>query len=1202
MARMSETLRTLFSGDGSFSDRLIDMIDELVDPANRTKHPFKRSFIFEPLEERVVLNAAPTFVDLPDEITVIAGDSFHLALNGHDDDGDALTFGTSSSLASVLSGNSSIRMKIVQKDADGKVIKDFGYITIELFENDAPLTTARIKQIVESGFYQDKLFHRIIDGFMIQGGSKSGTGTDGTGTQFNDEFSTLLRHNGKGIVSMANSGFQKDADGEYILDANGNRKGTNDSQFFITDAATTWLDDLHSIFGFLTSGYDVLDEVSAVPTKGGEGSDKDRPTFDIVMEDVQLIDNDTENGVLRIKADKSMANTTQEITVFVDDGNGNKVEKKIKVNVAPAAADLKFDEPVVAEVDAGKSVIVDLPGLANIPKDQIKYYLEAYEGSHPGMTYKVTADNKLEITAAAGVSGPQYVWIAGQEVLDGWVRGVEGRYMMVVVTPAAPTVTWTGGDNGTEGDGITSNNNKDESTALQFTVDNVVPGASIKLYANGVEVPFKTVSDTYYDDAGNVVTSTSTNVARRKLVVETVGSGENKLNDGTYNFTVIQSHTPTGFKEALVSDASAAIKVIVATVAPNFVSPLDGFVYDISPGETLTIPVKTNKPDATDIVIAFDGTVPSGMTLSEDGKSVTWTPAADIEPGDYTFTLKLTDGAGNSRTTTCTVSVQKGLKFDVEGDTDVDEGETIMLDLKPSEPGEGEEPYDGPLTFEIESSTLPEGAEMSITQSEDGRSALFMWTTTEADGPGVYTITFKVTDENGNTRKKMIQLTVDEVNSDPYFKPEDFEETYHVKEHEELVIDVKAHDDDIPKNALSYSLVGDNIPEGMTINETTGKLTWTPGEQYGGQMYKITIEVTDEHGATARHTITIDIEETDDPPVFTPVDPISVYDDFGNLKWDMHAVDPDIPTNEVRYSLAGDNIPEGMTINPTTGEIIWNIPAGYAGSDVPFLKLGIEVKATEVIRTQTENDLGEIDIVETDGLATSYTVTLTIFSRGYEARMEAERQEQAAAWTQLQSQFQSTIDIPGLPGAGFDPLAMRDVPGGSAYYNAQRANGRIESPMLDPHHDTRFRDRFDTISFGVDNLGSGEVTDPEQQQQPTQRENERSQQPASTAPATEQGGYRSNRPISPGAFLRSVESGFSRMSTPLLDALDNVDVGRAVADAQDAGQTISTYYNNAAQSTTRSGASSHDAAMRDWDNASARDDGAREQFRSLRLK
>ncbi len=104
-----------------------------------------------------------------------------------------------------------------------------------------------------NGFYHGLLFHRVMAGFMNQSGSRNALGTDGPGYTFPDEFSTLLRHDGPGVLSMANSG----------ADSNG-------SQFFVTVAATAWLNDVHSVFGRVESGMDVVNAINAVDTGGGE--------------------------------------------------------------------------------------------------------------------------------------------------------------------------------------------------------------------------------------------------------------------------------------------------------------------------------------------------------------------------------------------------------------------------------------------------------------------------------------------------------------------------------------------------------------------------------------------------------------------------------------------------------------------------------------------------------------------------------------------------------------------------------------------------------------------------------------------------------------------------------------------------------------------------------------------------------------------
>ena len=119
-----------------------------------------------------------------------------------------------------------------------------GTIRAELFEERAPKTAGNFIELAEKGFYDGVVFHRVIEDFMIQGGDPEGTGTGGPGYSIPDEFHPELRHDEKGVLSMANAG-----------------PNTGGSQFFITLAATPWLDDKHAVFGRVTQGQDVVDKI-----------------------------------------------------------------------------------------------------------------------------------------------------------------------------------------------------------------------------------------------------------------------------------------------------------------------------------------------------------------------------------------------------------------------------------------------------------------------------------------------------------------------------------------------------------------------------------------------------------------------------------------------------------------------------------------------------------------------------------------------------------------------------------------------------------------------------------------------------------------------------------------------------------------------------------------------------------------------------
>jgi len=142
-----------------------------------------------------------------------------------------------------------------------------GDIVFEMFDDDAPKTVGNMRELAEKGFYDGLTFHRIIRDFMIQGGCPKGTGTGDPGYSFEDEFNQhkIVR----GALAMANSG-----------------PNTNGSQFFIvtTDAAP-WLDGKHTVFGTVTSGMDVVDQLEALPTDG-----RDRPQEPAVIEQLAFSD------------------------------------------------------------------------------------------------------------------------------------------------------------------------------------------------------------------------------------------------------------------------------------------------------------------------------------------------------------------------------------------------------------------------------------------------------------------------------------------------------------------------------------------------------------------------------------------------------------------------------------------------------------------------------------------------------------------------------------------------------------------------------------------------------------------------------------------------------------------------------------------------------------------------------------------------
>jgi peptidylprolyl isomerase len=131
-----------------------------------------------------------------------------------------------------------------------------GVIEIKLMPEIAPKACENFIKLVEKGYYNGLIFHRVIKGFMIQGGDPTGTGTGGEsiwGKPFEDEVSPVAKFDSEGILAMANSG-----------------PNTNGSQFFITTAKTPWLSMRHTIFGEIVSGYDIVQKIENVETTGSD--------------------------------------------------------------------------------------------------------------------------------------------------------------------------------------------------------------------------------------------------------------------------------------------------------------------------------------------------------------------------------------------------------------------------------------------------------------------------------------------------------------------------------------------------------------------------------------------------------------------------------------------------------------------------------------------------------------------------------------------------------------------------------------------------------------------------------------------------------------------------------------------------------------------------------------------------------------------
>ncbi len=252
----------------------------------------------------------PSLAPLPDD-TLLVGSPLHVPLDGYDPNGGPLTYTVTTDnagvTAEILTGNRSARINVA----------GYGDLVFELFEQRATRATDRFIELADDGFYEDIIFHRIINGFIIQGGDPNGTGTGGsTLGDFDDQFDVDLQHNRTGLLSFAKS-----------------TDDTNDSQFFITEGDGSSLRNLdfnHSIFGILSEGEAVREAISNTAVSGPASSP--RPINDIVMEGVEIFQ-DNENATLLLRAADGVSGPVN-VTVTVNDQNGNTFERTFEVTVS----------------------------------------------------------------------------------------------------------------------------------------------------------------------------------------------------------------------------------------------------------------------------------------------------------------------------------------------------------------------------------------------------------------------------------------------------------------------------------------------------------------------------------------------------------------------------------------------------------------------------------------------------------------------------------------------------------------------------------------------------------------------------------------------------------------------------------------------------------------------------------------------------
>ena len=905
-------------------------------------------------DDIVIVYSTTAAADSPildiDDVAVLGGAPLHVALNGFDPDGDALTYSVKSVVTdtglteTVLEGNRSMQINVA----------DFGSMTFELFEQRAPRVTDAIIGIAQDGTYDGVIFHRVINDFVIQGGDPTGTGTgDPSIPSFDDQFHIDLQHTQTGLLSMAKAG-----------------DDSNSSQFFITEGTTRFLDFNHSIFGMLTEGEAVRQAISNVPVGAG-----DRPITDVVMESVDIFFDET-NGVLMLKAPEG-ASGTAEVTVTVTDEDGNSFDATFTVTVSP-------------DTSNGGPFLNEIPPIQTIAGTPAQFTLTAVDVEGDPVFFDTmwadfdfTLDNdtgEVTITPADGFTGELELFV-GVRAVNGSNTNDTHDSQLITITVLAPNAPLNAPlsvdllasfDTGSADDDDLTN-----LTVLDFRVEGVTAGAVVTLFSGDTSIGSATATGPSVVVTGNV---------------------------GTFLGNV-HSITATQSLGAVESDLSPALVVTVDRDADGFTTspPLtanlgDDYLYNVGHDEELV--GQQNLAYSLDVA-------PGGMTIDINTGQIIWLGVVQTA-GTHNVVVEATDRAGNVGTQDFTLTVNGPPVLGTIGDKSVDEDEQLLFAVIVDDPNDGDTltfslsgdsdapalgltsgmftwtpgELDGGRSFDFtvtvtDAGGLFDSKSFTVTVDEvnlspqlaaiDDKPAIrgqtlsffaegtdpdlpaqvltyslvspplgasidpgtgeFSWTPSAEQADAQHTITVRAADSGGLAAERSFTVTVQDVPEPPQLNAI---VSPTVNEGDEVELTVTATDPNLPNDKLSFQLISG--PDGAAINAETGDFRWQTDEADGPGAFDVTVEVRDLTNLFDLLTFTITVGEVNRNPIFdVQIDDqtVTVGD---SLNLDFDASDPDIPEQTLTYSLI--DLLEGATINSVTGELNWTPTVDQALQDI----------------------------------------------------------------------------------------------------------------------------------------------------------------------------------------------------------------------------------------------------------------------------
>ena len=991
--------------------RLIAKVRE--DRRRATQKEWRRRRLFEALEPRQMLDAA-SLSALPDEITISAANSYHYAFEGQPN--GFIDSSTVEGLTASFVNGEQVAFTVLKTSTDGAV-SSLGEVVIQLFnsEGEAPNSSSQFMSLVFDDYYEGKTFHRVIDGFMFQGGSSDGYGYQGSElANVPDEYSDVLTHSTRGIVAYANSN-----------DPQHGRVDTSNAQFYITFGPTPWLDGGYNVFGFVVDGYDVLDQMEHVAvTNNPMSGEQSFPVETYSISNCYIIPQEAATqGALRLVADENASGVTtvsfssntaedalqyQETKVYVGaDGFSAYVQEKI--------------DALTLELVAGETKTVTLP--SEFGGEEIQYTVTKASGAQ-GYSIVSKNGNNSEFDIVSTEAGAQFTTISITAKTDGGLTATAAK--QVFISPSKPEAVFVSTDETTvgtlaEGFSLISSNFFDSPVQINVSFKTLekdpLTQAPIEVYVDGTQYAY-TVEEHAYDE------ETQTAVYALSLSL----SEADKLDDGPHtvkvrNYLAVEQVTD---HERLYSE-DVLLNFVVDTKDLTITNSADPI--NVNVGDAGVLQILTNKADESgvnreDITFApvNPNAVPRFVSISADG-ALSWGAITSEDYGTFQFEIQAEDGLKNTAKKSFTINVgSKPVFDDLTEELTVVTGEILLATVTARVPTDstalvrysvaGPEgmtisPSTGAIVWAVDGDYITDvrvksqKRDFAVTATayevaEDG-------TATDLEST---TKTFSVTVNNSKYQPESTVTPVwDPIAPQTVTAGDTFRLTVHAKAETSAAASaaVTENDGEISPGSdteqedlevgVLYELTG-TVPSGMTIGASTGAITWAvPADYFSDNSIKsktITVALkatailsevgsSVEYGGSAETSFPLTVTNpnyTDSKPVFTDLTNVTAATN-SLYQGKVVATDPDGRADRIAYELVGSNYPAEFVFNGETGEISWQISEHYLDDEVSAQIFKFTVKATEQIR--------EEDGTYTDGLADEKTFEIMVANAGYDA-------------------------------------------------------------------------------------------------------------------------------------------------------------------------------------------------------------------------